>query len=151
MVMEKKMADGIVSLTRPRFGKRSVAGQHIVRGGGPLGPHRVDEAEYDDRAAADLMSPLTKAIYVYLVKNYGIPINNKTTRSQAKNSKLFSNLTRPRFGKRSLHGPAALLGIVQVQGVQEKTGISDMAGVMKIFFCQISFILLLDYGKIIKN
>ena len=115
MVMEKKMADGIVSLTRPRFGKRSVAGQHIVRGGGPLGPHRVDEAEYDDRAAADLMSPLTKAIYVYLVKNYGIPINNKTTRSQAKNSKLFSNLTRPRFGKRSLHGPAALLGIVQVQ------------------------------------
>ena len=99
--MEKKMTSGIVSLTRPRFGKRSVVDEAEVG----------DGEDYEDLLAAELMSPLTKAIYVYLVKNYGTPINNKPTRSSAK---MFSNLTRPRYGKRSLHGPGAVLNIIQV-------------------------------------
>ena len=99
--MEKKMTSGIVSLTRPRFGKRSVADDG----------EEADGEAYDDLLAAELMSPLTKAIYVYLVKNYGTPINNKPTRGS---TKLFSNLTRPRYGKRSLHGPGAVLKIIQV-------------------------------------
>ena len=77
--------------------------------GGPL-----DGAEYDENIAAELMSPLTKAIYVYLVKNYGLPINSKSPRS-SNDSKLFTNLTRPRFGKRSLYGPGAVMKIIQVK------------------------------------
>merc|ERR1712198_136979 len=111
--MEKKMASGIVSLTRPRFGKRSQnSALHLPQPqvrmyGGPL-----DGAEYDENIAAELMSPLTKAIYVYLVKNYGLPINSKSPRS-SNDSKLFTNLTRPRFGKRSLYGPGAVMKIIQ--------------------------------------
>jgi len=104
--IEKKMTNGIVSLTRPRFGKRAIAV-------GEQGEEDEDnkESNYNEIMAADLMSPLTKAIYVYLVKNYGIPINSKSPRSPQ--TKLFTKLTRPRFGKRSLYGPAAILKFIR--------------------------------------
>ena len=102
--MEKKMTSGIVSLTRPRFGKRSVV---------PHDTHESVEEAYDDILASELMSPLTKAIYLFLVNNYGTPVNNKPSRSQE--SKLFSSLMRPRYGKRSLHGPSAVLRLIHAQ------------------------------------
>ena len=104
--IEKKMTNGIVSLTRPRFGKRTVT----------VGDPEEDEEKdslTDEVLAADLMSPLTKAIYVYLVKNYGIPNNGK--RVWNPQSKLFTKITRPRFGKRSLYGPAAILKLIRVR------------------------------------
>jgi len=111
--MEKKMASGIVSLTRPRFGKRSHGSVlHLPQPQIRMYDRPLNVADYNENIAADLMSPLTKAIYVYLVKNYGLPINSKSTRS-SNDSKLFTNLTRPRFGKRSLHGPGAVMKIIQ--------------------------------------
>ena len=80
---KKKRPEGIVSLTRPRFGKRSSE----VVGSIPQG-HNLN---------LDPSSPIYRAVYLYLLKNYGIPIENKALRSQ---SETFSKLTRPRFGKR---------------------------------------------------
>ena len=80
---KKKRPEGIVSLTRPRFGKRSSE----VVGSIPQGPDlNLDPA-----------SPIYRAVYLYLLKNYGIPIETKALRSQ---SETFSKPTRPRFGKR---------------------------------------------------
>jgi len=109
--MEKKMTSGIVSLTRPRFGKRSVV-PHDAH------THESVEEAYDDILASELMSPLTKAIYLFLVNNYGTPVNNKPSRSQE--SKLFSSLMRPRYGKRSLHGPSAVLRLIHAQEMRNK-------------------------------
>ena len=78
---KKKRPEGIVSLTRPRFGKRSSEVVGSVPQGPDLGPG----------------SPIYRAVYLYLLQNYGIPIENKALRSQ---SETFSKLTRPRFGKR---------------------------------------------------
>jgi len=79
---KKKRPEGIVSLTRPRFGKRSSEVVGSVPHVPDLGPG----------------SPIYRAVYLYLLQNYGIPIENKALRSQ---SETFSKLTRPRFGKRS--------------------------------------------------
>ena len=85
---KKKRPEGIVSLTRPRFGKRSSEVVSNVQQGPDLSLENLD---------LDPGSPITRAIYLYLLKRYGIPIENKVLRSQ---TETFSKLTRPRFGKR---------------------------------------------------
>ena len=85
--LRKKMTNGIVGLTRPRFGKRSFNG----------------EAEI----STEIFNPLAKSISAYLARmNYPI----KRSKTSAKD---FSSLTRPRFGKRSLHGPSHVLKFIQ--------------------------------------
>merc|ERR1712110_587994 len=86
---KKKRPEGIVSLTRPRFGKRSSEVVSNLQQGPDTSLENLSPG-----------SPITRAIYLYLLQNYGIPIENKALRSQ---SETFSKLTRPRFGKRS-HG-----------------------------------------------
>ena len=82
---KKKRPEGIVSLTRPRFGKRSSEVVTNVQSDPGL------------EHLSPTGSPISRAIYLYLLQNYGIPIENKALRSQ---SETFSKLTRPRFGKR---------------------------------------------------
>ena len=83
---KKKRPEGIVSLTRPRFGKRSSEVVSNLQQGPDTSLENLSPG-----------SPITRAIYLYLLQNYGIPIENKALRSQ---SETFSKLTRPRFGKR---------------------------------------------------
>ena len=84
---------GIVGLTRPRFGKRSP------------NPIPADIAQY---------------ISAYLANNannvFVVPKRSKN-KSSAKD---FSNLTRPRFGKRSLHGPTHVLKFLLAQDGKSK-------------------------------
>ena len=83
---KKKRPEAIVSLTRPRFGKRSSEVVSNLQQGPDTSLENLSPG-----------SPITRAIYLYLLQNYGIPIENKALRSQ---SETFSKLTRPRFGKR---------------------------------------------------
>ena len=100
------MTNGIVSLTRPRFGKRSLQVED-QEGDEDKESYDGSHLAYGDVLATDLMSPLTKAIYVYLVKNYAKRVSNPQ-------SNLYTQITRPRFGKRSLYGPAAVLKLIRV-------------------------------------
>ena len=89
--LRKKMTNGIVGLTRPRFGKRSPS------------PSPADIGRY---------------ISAYLANNglFGAYKRSKN-KSSAKD---FSNLTRPRFGKRSLHGPSHVLKFLLAQDGKSK-------------------------------
>lgn len=80
--LRKKMASGIVGLTRPRFGKRSDV-RHIL-----LQRQGDHQAKLGNSLA---LFPLT-----YIARNIGMYRNNQKTSS-------------PRFGKRSLHGPSHVL------------------------------------------
>ena len=85
------MTNGIVGLTRPRFGKRST------------------------NVNAEIPADLARSISTYLAKNmktYEVRKRNK--------AKDFSNLTRPRFGKRNLHGPFHILKFLLAQDGKSK-------------------------------
>ena len=90
--LRKKMTNGIVGLTRPRFGKRSPS------------PIPADIARY---------------ISAYLANNPGMFEVPKRSKSKS-SAKDFSNLTRPRFGKRSLHGPSHVLKFLLAQDGKSK-------------------------------
>ena len=90
--LRKKMTNGIVGLTRPRFGKRSSS------------PIPADIGRY---------------ISTYLANNPGMFEVPKRSKSKA-SAKDFSNLTRPRFGKRSLHGPTHVLKFLLAQDGKSK-------------------------------
>ena len=90
--LRKKMTNGIVWLTRPRFGKRSTR------------PIPTDVERY---------------ISAYLANNVGMLEVPKRSKNKS-SAKDFSNLTRPRYGKRSLHGPSHVLKFLLAQDGKSK-------------------------------